>query len=86
MVGGVAKTDWFWDAVLLTLLLDVFDVGMQLLLGLSADSDMAPRVVADFKSFGVELLDLFPGHVVLLVLGEIESFGDEKGGAESMFL
>jgi len=72
--------------VLLTLLLDVFDVGMQLFLGLPADSDMAPRMVADFKSVVMELLDLLPGHVVLLVLGEIESFGDEKGGAESMFL
>ena len=72
--------------MLFALLLDVLDVGSELLELLSAHHDMTTRVIADLEAVRMELLDLVPGHVVLLVLGEIEPFGDEKGGAESMFL
>jgi hypothetical protein len=41
-------------------------------------------VVADFEAITVELDDLFPGQVVPLIAAEVESLGDEEGGAESI--
>ena len=41
LVGWVAKTDWFWDAVLLTLLLNVFNILMKLFFCLLYTSDAA---------------------------------------------
>ena len=43
-------------------------------------------MVADFKSIIMEFLDLIPGHVIFLIFGEIESFGNEESGTESMLL
>jgi hypothetical protein len=68
LVSRVAETDGLGDSVLLTLFLDIFDVGMELFLGLSADCDMVPRVVADFKSVIMELLDLSSCNTVLFFL------------------
>ena len=47
---------------------------------------MASRVIPDFKSVVMELLDLFPGHVVLLVLCKIKPLGDEESCPEPMLL
>ena len=43
------------------------------------------RVVADLEPIRMELLDLLPCHVVLLVLGETKAFRDEECGSEAMF-
>lgn len=47
---------------------------------------MASRVIADFKSAVMELLDLLPGHEVLLVLGKTKPLGDEESRPEPMLL
>src|SRR5207244_10655027 len=43
---------------------------------------MVPRVVANLKAVFMKLGDFLPGHVVLLVVLEVEAFGDKKRRAE----
>jgi hypothetical protein len=45
-------------------------------------SQMVAGVIADFKAVLMKLGDFLPGHVVLLVVLEIESLGDEERRAE----
>ena len=47
---------------------------------------MVSRVVADFEAVTVQFGDLLPREVVVLVRAEGESFGDEEGRAEPVFL
>src|SRR2546423_839194 len=39
---------------------------------------MVARVVADLKPIGVQFGDLFPGHVVFFIGGEVKPLGDEE--------
>ncbi len=55
--------------------LDLFFQSREVLL---VDRHVVAGVVADLEAVPVEMGDLLPGHVVLLVALEIESFGDEE--------
>jgi hypothetical protein len=41
-------------------------------------------VIADFKPIAVQLADLVPREVILLIRTERERFGDEERGAETV--
>ena len=86
LVGRVAEGGGAGDAVRLTLLLNVFDVGGELGEGLSGHPLVPAGVVADLEARLMQFLDLLPSHVVLLVGGEFEAFGDIESGPESIFL
>src|SRR6266852_6248182 len=47
---------------------------------------VVPRVVADFKTIPVQLTDLVPGKVILLVRTERKPFGDEERRAEPVLI
>ena len=47
---------------------------------------MAPRMVRNLETHLVELCNLLPGHVVLLVLKKAQAFGHKKGSSKSIFL
>ena len=70
--------------MLFALLLDVLDIGSKLVEFLPAHHNMTTSVIADLEAVRMELLDLVPGHVVLLVLGEIKALSNEKGGSEAV--
>src|SRR5581483_7005756 len=50
------------------------------------DDFMIARVIADFEAVVVKLCDFFPGHVIMLVLGKVESLRNEEGRSEAKAL
>jgi hypothetical protein len=60
---------------------DLFTEARDVLFG---DAHVIARMVADFETVGVQLRDLFPGHVIGFVRRKTEAFSDEEGGAEAV--
>ena len=52
----------------------------------SADVSMKSRVVPYFKSHSVKMLDLFPGHVLRLVIEIRRKFANIECGAKLIFM
>lgn len=86
LVSRIAKADRFGYSVFFALLLDILDIGIHLLGCLSGHRQVPASVVTDLKAVRMELLDLFPSHVILLVLGKVEAFGDEEGRSKAILL
>src|SRR5436309_891073 len=77
-IARVGETDRDWDGVRLAPFVERTDLFGDVKGGLVCYPLVVPRVIANLEPILVQLGDLVPRHVVPLVGGHIEPFGDEE--------
>jgi len=68
-----------------TLLLDMGDIGRNLIRALGLDALVVAGVVTDLKPCVIEFFDLLPGEVACFICEKIEALRDEEGRTEAEF-
>jgi hypothetical protein len=85
-IARIGETDRARDTIFGAADIDRFDLLAQLGERAWRHAQVIAGVVANFETILVQLPDLIPGHVILLIGAERKSFGDEKRGAKAVSL
>src|SRR2546425_1161686 len=85
-IARIGETGRAGNAVFEALRVNRLELLGQLVQITGSHAHVVARVIADLEPVAVQFGNLLPGHVILFVRPKRKTFGDEKGGGESVLL
>src|SRR5436309_8085358 len=85
-IARIGETGWARNAVFEAVRVNRLELPGQLVQITGIHAHVVARVIADLEPVAVQFGNLLPGHVILFVRPKGKTFGDEKGGGESVLL